>query len=375
MKPKFILSKSKLLEQVKTLEELGLKVSYSYKTNREVGNVLQEISDVDFSIHAREEIDMIKDKDKIWFFTQAESEEDLIGILEKGIKNFVIDNEVDLDRLLKVVERFSQFSFESQLTHPQTPSAFAKVNSRKYEQNQKQFKINISLRMKFSEHRIGSGKYFVYGMFAEKVNEIISRIKDNKLIDKLGVHIHRKSQNVSEWEIVDELRDSLSEESLKRIDVVNLGGGLPSMYKSYTAKVMPYIFEKLKNAKKFLESYNIETYIEPGRFLAAPCIELITEIIQIYEKKIIINTTIYNGSLDTFMTNTKMLVKGELEDDEDGDYYLIKGSSPTRDDIFRYKVKLKEPRVGDKIVFLNAGAYNYTTDFFGFKKLKTEIEE
>ena len=39
MNPKFILSKSKLLEQVKLLEDLGLKISYSYKTNHEVGNV------------------------------------------------------------------------------------------------------------------------------------------------------------------------------------------------------------------------------------------------------------------------------------------------------------------------------------------------
>ena len=62
MQAKFILSKRKLLDQVKILEDLGLKISYSYKTNREVGNVLQDISDVDFSIHAKQEIDDINDK-------------------------------------------------------------------------------------------------------------------------------------------------------------------------------------------------------------------------------------------------------------------------------------------------------------------------
>ena len=70
-----------------------------------------------------------------------------------------------------------------------------------------------------------------------------------------------------------------------------------------------------------------------------------------------------------------MLVEGELKGEEEGKDYLIKGNSPTRDDIFRYKVKLKNPKVGDKIVFLNAGAYNYATDFFGYKKLDTEIVE
>ena len=57
----FILSKSKLLEQIKILENLELKISYSYKTNHEVGDLLQELSPVHFSIHAKDEIKEIKD--------------------------------------------------------------------------------------------------------------------------------------------------------------------------------------------------------------------------------------------------------------------------------------------------------------------------
>ena len=341
--PKFILSKSKLLDQVKLLENLGLKISYSYKTNREVGNLLQELSpSVNFSIHAKKEIDMIKDKSKISFFTQAESVEELKEILETGIKTFVIDNKIDLEQILQASKESGD-------------------------------KINLSLRMKFQEYRTGTGKYFVYGMPSKKINEIITEIKNNPLIKKLGIHIHRKSQNTSEWEIKEELKDSLTKESLERIDFLNIGGGLPTKYRSYTLKVLPYIFKKITNAKEFLEKYKIETYIEPGRFLAAPCIKLQTEIIQVQNKNLVINTTIYNCALDNILTGTKMLVESELEDSEDGQYYLIKGNSPTRDDIFRYKVKLKNPKVGDTITFLNAGAYNYTTDFFGYKKLETKI--
>ncbi len=342
---RFILSKKIVLDQIKKLLDLKLKISYSYKTNREVGNILQEKNlDVDFSIHAFEEIEMIKDKSKISFFTQAESEDQLKELFEKGIRSFVIDNEIDLERLLKIIK-------------------------------EEGVKINLSLRMKFQEHRIGSGKYFVYGMPSKKINEIIARIKDNSNIDKLGIHIHRKSQNTSEWEIQEEIQDSLTKESLERINIVNLGGGLPSVYRSYTSKVLPYIFEKLVIARKFLEKYEIKTIIEPGRFVAAPAVKLETEIIQIYNSNIIINTTLYNCALDTVIGQHKMLVEGELEKEDEGDYYLIKGNSPTRDDIFRYKVKLKNPKIGDKITFLNAGAYNYTTDFFGYKKLQTEIGE
>lgn len=343
MKARFILSKKKVFEQYNKLKELGVIVSYSYKTNREVGNILQD-TDSEFSIHNFEEINMIKDKKKIWFFLQAESKEEIKKLISKQIKNFVIDNEKDLKKLLETLEK-------------------------------EKVKISLGLRMKFQEHRIGSSKYFVYGMPSTKINKIIQDIKDNKWISKLGVHIHRKSQNTSEWNIVEELKDSLSK-SLKSISFLNLGGGLPIKYKSYTAEVLPYIFGKIKEARDFLKEKEIETYIEPGRFICGPAVKLETEIIQIYDKNIVVNTSIYNGALDTSITSTKMLVEGELDDKnkkEKGEFYLIKGNTPTRDDIFRYKVKLKKPKVGNKIIFLNAGAYNYTTDFCCLKKLETEI--
>jgi len=340
MNAHFTLSKSKLLEQVKTLENLKLKISYSYKTNGEVGKLLQEIApQINFSIHAKEEVKDIKDKSKISFFTQAESIDELKELLETGIKNFVIDNEIDLQRILETIK----------LTKT---------------------KINLSLRMKFQEHRVGTGKYFVYGLPSNKVNEIIKQIKDNSLIDKLGIHLHRKSQNTSEWEIVEEVEDSLDKVTLERINMINLGGGLPSIYRSSNVDVFEYVFQKLTKAQKYLAEKNIETIIEPGRFLAASPVKLVTEIIQAYDNNLIINTTIYNCALDNSLTNTKMLVEGETEK---GEAFLIKGNSPTRDDIFRYKVHLETPKVGGTITFLNAGAYNYTTDFFGYKKLETKI--
>jgi ornithine decarboxylase len=342
MKPHFTLSKQKLISQLKLLQNLNLTISYSYKTNREIGNLLQKISSPTlFSLHAQEEIEMIKDKSKISFFIQAETTKEVKGIIQSGVKTFVIDNEIDLENILQAAKQTNQ-------------------------------KINISIRMKFHEHRIGTGKYFVYGLPSLKVNQLIQNLKNNPQINNLGIHIHRKSQNTSEWEIVEELKDSIDKETLKIIKSVNLGGGLPVEYKSYTSSTLPYILKKISKAKEFLDQHNIETIIEPGRFLAAPPISLHTKIIQIQDNILILNTTIYNCALDTILTETKMLVKQETEKGSD---YLLKGNSPTRDDIFRYKTKLKDPKIGDEIIFLNAGAYNYTTDFFGYKKLETKIIE
>ncbi len=338
MNPKFILSKSKVHEQYNKLKDLGVLISYSWKTNSEVGKILEKETESLFSIHAFEEIEDIKDKKRIWFFAQAWNKDEIKNLIDKGIKNFVIDNETDLKTI---------FDFIS---------------------NEK---VNILLRMKFQERRVQTGKYFVYGMNSKTINKWILKLKDNKSIDKIGIHVHRKSQNTSEWNLKYELEDSLSKEVLERIDLINIGGGFPIKYKNYTSKVLDYIFSQIKELKNWLAEKNINLIVEPGRFIAGPSIKLETKVISVCDEKIVVNCSVYQGNTDAiFQDALKLIVEGELEN---GNEYIIKGKTPCSLDIFRYKVKLQEIKIGDKIIFLNAGAYNFSTDFCKLKKLKTEI--
>jgi ornithine decarboxylase len=64
-----------------------------------------------------------------------------------------------------------------------------------------------------------------------------------------------------------------------------------------------------------------------------------------------------------------------LEELEEGIEYTLKGCTPDSADIFRYKVKLKDPKVGGKIYFINAGAYNFHSEFMDLNKIKYEIKE
>ncbi len=76
--------------------------------------------------------------------------------------------------------------------------------------------------------------------------------------------------------------------------------------------------------------------------------------------------------MDSLVVPIKLLVEGELEEGE-GRPYVIKGISPDSMDIFRYRVYLDNPKVGDKLVFLNAGAYNYYCDLCNYEKPKTVV--
>jgi ornithine decarboxylase len=337
--PVFEISKKKIIKKYNELKNLNLKVSYSVKTNPDITSILEEDTDSLFSIHSLKEADYVKDKSKIMFFTQALDKGLLDNLIEKGIDKIVVDNKEDLD----IIEAYI---------------------------NEKKVKLELTLRMKLKEHTIFTEKYFVYGMGSDLVNDAVLRLKDK--VSKIGVHIHKKSQNVSEWSFKEELVDTLRKEVLEKLDFVNIGGGLPVKYKNSSDRYIDSIFEKLKELRDWLGEYNIESYIEPGRFIAANAGVLKVYVKSILDENIIIvNASVYNTIPDILNANVKLLIECEGE----GNEYRIKGCTPTRDDIFRYSVNLRNVKKGDELIFLNATAYNYYSDFCSLEKIKTKIVE
>jgi len=332
--PKFVLYKQRVLERYNQLKELGLTVSYSFKTNNEVGAVLERITDCFFSVHSLKELEMIEDKKRVWYLLL--NEENLEEVFSKGVRNFVVDLRDDLDKVLNLIKR-------------------------------KKEAINLLLRIKLKENTIFTGKYYVFGMESKEINDLIPELKKNEFIKKLGIHFHRKTQNVSEWNLKSELIEFLSSDSIRYIDIINIGGGIPGNYKNTSDKVVDFIFDKIRELKQW---FNGEIIIEPGRFIASYAIDLECEIVAIRDNTIFVNFSVFNGAFDTLIYNIKLLVDGELED---GRRYIIKGSTPCSSDILRYEVFLKNPKVGDTIRFLYAGAYNYTTDFCCLEKIETIV--
>ncbi len=336
---RFVLSKKKLLEQFKLASSISDGVSYSAKTNYEVAKLLEELTNCFFSLHSIESLGAVKDKGRIWFLAQAWDEKELELLFNAGVGSFIVDNEEDLSTLLNFI---------------------AGRNA----------KVSLLLRIRLKEHTIHTGKHFVFGMHSEQVNRLLPELRRNPLIKSLGIHFHRKTQNVSEWSLKDELQASINEKSWQCISRVCIGGGLPVRYRNFTADVLPGIFSEIKSLREWLNSRGIKMIIEPGRFLAAPCVKLETAIKSIYDGSIIVNASVYNSAMDTFVASIKLEVEGELES---GEAYAIKGQTPCSMDIFRYRVFLKNPKIGDKIVFLNAGAYNFSSDFCCLNKLRTLV--
>jgi ornithine decarboxylase len=343
---KFIFSKKKVLEEYYKIEKLADIVCYSVKSNPYITSILEDNTSSNFLIHHINEIKNIKDKSKIWFMLHSPEKEEMSLIFKEKINKFIVDNIKDLDFLLKEIK-------------------------------ENNYKITLLIRMRLKEYTVVTGKFFVYGFYSKEVNEIIRDIKENKLIEKIGVHFHRKTQNLSEWSLLEEVVSSLSKEVLNFLDFLDIGGGIPVVYKNINPQSITVIYEKIKELKEFLNNQNIKLIIEPGRSIAAPSGILKTTIKNIVNDTIFIDASLFNCSMDTLVTHVKLLVEGE-KDIPQGRAYTIKGATPASEDIFRYRVYFNEeklPKIGDCLIFKNAGAYIYYTDLFNLERPKIEFQD
>lgn len=342
--PKFTLSKKVVLEQYNKVREVVDILGFSSKTNPRVSPMIEENTDGFLSVHMINELKHVKDMSRVLFLAQGWTSEIVEDLYKRGIRSFAVDNEFDLDILLSTIEPTD-------------------------------WKITLLVRLKLKEHSLRTERYFVFGMTSDVINERVAQLKDNPRIEHLGVHFHRKTQNVNEWKIRQDIEDVLSEETLEAIDILNIGGGLPSEYANTNVDVIGGIFRRLTELREWLHEKDIQLMIEPGRFISAPAGKLITYITGVYDNNIIVNASVYNSDMDAILVPVKLRVEGEVGNNA-GKPYVIKGCTPCSMDLFRYRVYLKdEPRIGDEIVFINAGAYNFTSNFCDLEEIPTEIIE
>ena len=353
-KAKFIFSKSKVMSEYFKIERLTNIIAYSVKSNPYITPILEDNTPSNFLLHHINELIYIKDKSKVWFMLHSPEKEELEILFKENINKFIIDNENDLNSLLYFLDT----------TVPKSE------------------KITLLLRMRLKEYTIQTGRYFVYGFYSFEINKLISELKKNPRIEALGVHVHRKTQNLSEWALVSELTDSLSPETLKSIKYLDIGGGIPVPYKNICAPVIESIYKEIETIKLFANKNGLKLILEPGRAIAGPSGRLVTTIKNIVDNTIFIDASLFNSSMDTLVTHIKLLVDGEINETETekekGIPYIIKGLTPASEDIFRYRVYFKEgrePKIGNKLIFLNAGAYIYYTDLFNLERPEIEFED
>ncbi len=343
----FEISKSKVLSQFEKVAEHCDTVSYSSKTNPTVSGILESESSCLFSVHLVNELANIKDHSRVLFLAQAWNSEEIAYLLSLGVSRFAVDNLHDLDVLEKYLFKNKETKIEMLL-----------------------------LRLKLAERSIRTEKYFVFGITSEMINKKIKELKLNLQIQSLGIHFHRKTQNMAEWNYGFELAEIFDTEFFDSIDVINMGGGLPAQYANTDMRLLNGIFAKIDSFRSWCSERKIKLIIEPGRFIAAPSGKLVSKVIAVDNSTIVVNASVYNSDMDAIIVPVKLLVEGELtKGEDDSKQYVIKGLTPCSLDLFRYRIYLKKLEVGDSLVFLNAGAYNFASNFCNLDTPEVRIVE
>jgi diaminopimelate decarboxylase len=143
----FELSKSVLKEKYNSLKDICNIIAYNHKANPDVGKVLENETNCLLVMSSLPAISDIKDKSRIIYIIQGENQKEIETLYEQNITSFIVDNEPDLNKVLS-------------LNKP----------------------IKLYLRMKFKEHTVYTGKYFVYGLDWQKTNDLIPSLAKNKNI-------------------------------------------------------------------------------------------------------------------------------------------------------------------------------------------------
>ncbi len=225
--------------------------------------------------------------------------------------------------------------------------------------------------------RLTSGNQF--GMSIEDIESILKKPDPN--VNIKGIHYFagtvRKSAKKHREEL-DKLVETLSGLRDKydlELPMLEYGPGLPFPYfvdEDATDTLAP-IKEIIGDLKKVSEA--AELSVEMGRFIASSCGYYITSICDI-KYSADTNWIIVDGGINHINYYGQMMgmkvphvlhyrdgsIIGDSDKDAagDGDNYCICGSLCTTNDILIRALSLNEPRIGDVLVFANAGAYSVT---------------
>ena len=349
--PCFFYDKSIIVKNLNKFNSLfNGETAYSLKTNSEKEIIKTiNLNGNNFSVCSLEELEIlkkvIKDISKVIYYSPSLDKEELEKVLNLGIKRICVDSLNQVNLIIEYQHRLGEVF------------------------------LRVSTEPKHNNKEFIYGKNSFLGIRIEESLKILEKLSNKKF--KLGIHNHLASQNndLNSWklnlEILFEIIKSTKERKL-RLDSINLGGGYPISYNKPSI-TLNKISQEVNNFKiKTKRVYSkINFVFEPGRAIVGDAAILIAKVKQ--DKKfgneniLIMDVSTYNTSMDTLIVGLNLPVKA-LSKNKDFVNYHIRGRSPDSLDFFSKNRYLPKTKIGDYLIFLNAGAYNFSSDFLHFKK-------
>ena len=323
------------------------KVLYAVKTNPNEKVLKQIILNgiEDFDVASINEIKLIKKLKpdaKLYFMHTIKSRENIAEAYYKlGIRDFALDTKDELQKILEATRQA------------------------------KDLKLYVRIAISNEHAEIDLSKKF--GALPNEALGLVRLCKEHS--KKIGISFHVGSQcmhKISFTKAIAEVGNIIKKTKIIP-DIINVGGGFPSVYPDLNPEPLNNYMEEIKNALTKLKLPKMpELICEPGRAIVAESGSTIVKVILRKKNKLYINDGTYGSLFDAGVPNfvfpSKMISNGRIQSKKLTAFSFF---GPTCDSLDYMKGPFLLPnniKEGDYIELGQLGAYGLTfrTKFNGF---------
>ena len=323
------------------------KVLYAVKTNPNEKVIKEIISNgiEDFDVASLNEIKLIKKikpESNLYFMHTIKTKESISSAyFDYGVKNFALDHK---DELRKILEATNQAK-----------------------------DLNLYVRIAISNEHAEIDLSRKFGALPSEALGLVRLCKEHS--KKLGISFHVGSQCMHKISYSKGIREigSIIKKTKIIPDVINVGGGFPSLYPDLSPEPLSSYLDEIKMSLKNLKLSKLPQIIcEPGRAIVAESGSTIVKVILRKKQNLYINDGTYGSLFDAgvpnFVLPTKMITNGRIHSKK---LTSFKFFGPTCDSLDYMKGPFLLPnniKEGDYIELGQLGAYGLTfrTKFNGF---------
>ena len=232
--------------------------------------------------------------------------------------------------------------------------------------------LNLLVRIRVSSEHAKLSLASKFGAEPQEMKALLFAAR--QVADALGICFHVGSQAMTPAayaEAMERVRAAIVEAAVT-VDIVDVGGGFPSVYPGMEPPPLEAYFEVIHNAFESLPiSYSAELWCEPGRALCAEYASVLVRVEKRRGNQLYINDGAYGALFDAAHIGWRFPVKLVREEESDTKPIAFSFYGPTCDDLDHMAGPFMLPAdvtAGDFIEIGMLGAYGCAmrTGFNGF---------
>lgn len=219
-----------------------------------------------------------------------------------------------------------------------------------------------------------------FGCTRDVAFDIMVRAKEKGLVP-YGISFHVGSQQTvvephyTAISLASLVFDDLEEEGI-HLEALDIGGGFPAQYRDAIPPIEDFAEAILEGIERHFDERKVKVLMEPGRYISADAGILRAEVVLISYHKEINNTRWvyldvgkFSGLVEAEAIQYRITTDKDTGREEDEGRVILAGPTCDSIDVIYEEAEYYLPNtlaVGDKLYFLSAGAYTTTYSSVGF---------